>query len=234
MTTFTDLYMTSRIKQSWIPMFEEFENKCNNDNKYKKSYHGISSILEAQLNGTSTIYPARDNILKAFEFFEVPECKVIILGQDPYHQPRQAMGLSFSVSRDCTIPPSLKNIFTELVNDNNCPRSTMPSHGDLTEWAEQGVLLLNCSLTVEDSKPNIHSKEWTRFTDFVISWLSENCNQQLVFMLWGTYAKNKNKLIKNTDKHIIYQSNHPSPLSANKGGWFGCQHFGKTAHLINW
>jgi len=234
MTTFTDLYMTSRIKKSWIPMFEEFVNKCNNDNKYKKSYHGISSILEDQLNGTSIIYPARDNILKAFEYFEVPECKVIILGQDPYHQPRQAMGLSFSVSRDCTIPPSLKNIFTELVNDNNCPRSTTPSHGDLTEWAEQGVLLLNCSLTVEESKPNIHSKEWVRFTDFVISWLSENCNQQLVFMLWGTYAKNKTKLIKNTDKHIIYQSNHPSPLSANKGGWFGCQHFGKTSHLINW
>ena len=230
---FNQLLSSSRIKESWKAMFNEFKNKCNNDNNYKDTYLAIKNILKQQEDGIK-IYPPREQILKAFEYFEVPDCKVIILGQDPYHQPGQAMGLSFSVTGGTKIPPSLKNIFQEIINDDSCPRTNPPSWGDLSEWAAQGVLLLNTSLTVQDSMPNIHCKQWQKFTDFVISWITENTEQQLVFMLWGTHAKKKKKLIKNKDKHLILEASHPSPLSANRGGWFGCGHFGKTSHMIKW
>lgn len=225
-----------RIKSSWHSMFQDFFEKCNNntDNNYKDCYTSITKILEEQVRKPKMIYPPQEKIFAAFEFFEVNECKVVILGQDPYHQHGQAMGLSFSVPDGIKVPPSLKNIFQEMADDPQCHRANPSSCGDLTYLAEQGVLLLNTALTVKRSNPNIHSKQWEPFTDFVIEWLSESTQHSIYFMLWGTHAKKKKKFIKNKDKHIILEANHPSPLSANRGGWFGCGHFGKTAHLIKW
>lgn len=231
---FSQLYSCPKIKDSWYPMFKEFEELCNNDNNFKDTYNSIQDILKQQELGLVNIYPETKKILNAFKYFEVSECKIVILGQDPYHQPGQAMGLAFSVSDGCKIPPSLKNIFQEIINDKQCPRANISSSGDLSEWANQGVLLLNTALTVQESRPNIHSKQWQKFTDFVISWISEKVNHQIVFMLWGTHSKRKKTLIKNKELHLILEANHPSPLSANRGGWFGCGHFGKTSNIIKW
>lgn len=231
---FSELYNSENIKKSWQKMFKEFTVLCNNDEEYKKCYDNIEKIIDSQNNDKVNIYPEKSKILKAFEYFDVNECKVVILGQDPYHQKDQATGLAFSVNNNIKIPPSLINIFREIINDKKCARKVFPISGDLTEWAKQGVLLLNTSLTVEESKPNIHSKDWLLFTDFVINWISKNVNNKLVFMLWGSNAKKKKKLIENKNKHLILEANHPSPLSANRGGWFNCGHFGETSDIINW
>lgn len=223
----------NNIKSSWKLMFKDFINLSQKNKKYEKCLHDINNILDDQLSNNN-IYPESNKIFHAFEYFEVSECKVVILGQDPYHQKNQAMGLSFSVPKNIKIPPSLRNIYKEIINDNNCSRNEF-EHGDLTSWASQGVLLLNTALTVEDSKPNSHSKYWQLFTDFVIEWLSNNTDKEITFMLWGGNAKKKIKYInQNNIKHIILEANHPSPLSANRGGWFGCEHFSLTNHLINW
>ena len=223
-----------KIKQSWKPMFVKFLELCEQNKKYKTSLDSLEIILN-QYN-THKIYPLQEQVFRAFEFFEVQECKVVILGQDPYHQPGQAMGLSFSVPDGIKIPPSLRNIFKEMVSDEDCSLTIEPISGDLNHWAFSGVLLLNTALTVEDSKPNIHSKEWRLFTDFVIKWLSETAQQSIVFMLWGGNAKKKESLIaiRYENRHQILKANHPSPLSANRGGWFGCGHFGIVNDLINW
>lgn len=223
------------IKDSWKVMFLHYFSLCETNQKYKSNLNDIEIILTEQLNNTKIIYPPKDKIFAAFEFFEVKDCKIIILGQDPYHKHGQAMGLSFSVPDNIKIPPSLINIYKEINNDKNCKKDNIPLTGNLTNWAKQGVLLLNTALTVEQNKPNIHSKQWELFTNFVIEWISKTItDKQLIFMLWGSHAKKKKKYIKNLDKHIILEANHPSPLSANKGGWFNCGHFGKTSHLINW
>jgi uracil-DNA glycosylase len=235
MTTFKTLITENTfIKQSWYKMFDDFLKLCEENKKYKTALNSINNILSQY--DSKNIYPSKNKIFHAFEFFEVQDCKVVILGQDPYHQSGQAMGLSFSVPDGIKIPPSLRNIYKEMVNDEECDLTSEPVSGDLTHWASSGVLLLNTALTVEDSKPNIHSKEWRLFTDFVIKWLSTNAEQSVTFMLWGGNAKKKEGLIlfREENKHQILKANHPSPLSANRGGWFGCGHFGIVNDLVNW
>ncbi|MFZ2539149.1 MAG: uracil-DNA glycosylase [Oscillospiraceae bacterium] len=175
---------------------------------------------------THTIYPTKEEILSAFRLTPYENVKVVILGQDPYHQPNQAHGLSFSVKEGNSIPPSLRNIYKEIeaTTGVKCPKS-----GDLTRWAEQGVLLLNTVLTVRSSEAGSHrNKGWERFTDFVISLLNER-KEPVIFMLWGNYAKKKIPLITN-NRHIILTAAHPSPLSAYNG-FFGCDHF-KKANMV--
>lgn len=239
METFKKLTIeNTKIKQSWKPMFISFIELYKKNKTYKNNLDSLEEILIQYSQFTNNIYPNKNQIFRAFEFFEVSDCKVVILGQDPYHQPGQAMGLAFSVPDKIKIPPSLKNIYKEIVNDPKCNITIEPTTGNLTHWAKQGVLLLNTALTVEYNKPNIHSKQWKLFTDFVIKWFSENTTQTITFMLWGGNAKKKEKLISITKinklKHVVLKTNHPSPLSANKGGWFGCGHFGLTNSVIEW
>lgn len=183
------------------------------------------------------IYPQDEECFSAFSLTPFEQVKVIILGQDPYHGPEQAHGLSFSVKSGVKTPPSLLNIFKELNQDLNIP---LADHGNLVTWAQQGVLLLNSVLTVEKSKANSHQgKGWETFTDKVIELLNSE-HQGLVFMLWGSYAQKKGKAI-DRDRHLVLEAVHPSPLSAYRG-FLGCKHFslandyltqhGKTA--INW
>ncbi len=169
------------------------------------------------------IYPPAKQIFGAFDLCKFEDTKVVILGQDPYHGPNQANGLCFSVSPEVAIPPSLVNIFKEIKGGLGHP---MPANGDLTRWAQQGVLLLNATLTVRAGQPGSHQhKGWETFTDAVISILSHN-KQNLVFLLWGNYARQKEVLI-DTQKHLVLQSPHPSPYSADRG-FFGNHHFSKT------
>ena len=183
-------------------------------------------------------FPPGELIFNAFDLCPPEKTKVVILGQDPYHGPGQAHGLCFSVPEGIPHPPSLKNIFKELENDL---QMAYPISGNLTSWAKQGVLLLNATLTVQAYRAGSHqAKGWETFTDRVIQQLSEQY-EGLVFLLWGGYAKQKIKLI-DADKHCVLSSGHPSPLSANRGCWFGNQHFSKcNAYLdykgkkpINW
>lgn len=188
---------------------------------------------------TSTqCFPPGKLIFNAFDLCPPEKTKVVILGQDPYHGPGQAHGLCFSVPEGIPHPPSLKNIFKELENDL---QMAYPISGNLTSWAKQGILLLNATLTVQAHRAGSHqAKGWETFTDRVIQLLSEQY-EGLVFLLWGGYAKQKIKLI-DADKHCVLSSGHPSPLSANRGYWFGNQHFSKcNAYLdykgktpINW
>ena len=155
-----------------------------------------------------------ENIFNAFTKTPINSIKVVIVGQDPYHQPNQAHGLCFSVLKPVPPPPSLKNIYKNLVSFKHLQKA--PSHGDLTKWAEQGVLLLNATLTVEDSKPNAHAKcGWQKFTDHVIEAVNTQC-QNVVFLLWGKPAQEKAKSV-NPSKHCILKTTHPSPLSASQG-----------------
>ena len=169
------------------------------------------------------IYPPSTDIFNAFAFTPLPEVKVVILGQDPYHEPGQAMGLSFSVHKGIRIPPSLVNIYAELQDDLGC---YVPDNGDLTKWARQGVLLLNTVLTVRAHQANSHRGiGWEEFTDAAIRVLAEE-DRPMVFILWGTPARKKKALLHNP-KHMILESPHPSPLSAY-GGFFGSRPFSKT------
>jgi uracil-DNA glycosylase len=161
------------------------------------------------------IYPKKEDVFNAFKVSPINSIKVVIVGQDPYHQPKQAHGLCFSVLKPVPPPPSLKNIYKNL-STNKEISFKMPNHGNLTKWAEQGVFLLNASLTVEDSKPNSHAKcGWQKFTDQVISVINEQCNG-VVFLLWGKPAQEKAKSV-NPSKHHILKTSHPSPLSASQG-----------------
>ena len=167
------------------------------------------------------VYPPANLIFNAFNLTPFDKVKVVILGQDPYHGPNQAMGLSFSVPKGIKIPPSLINIFKEFQDDLGIKE---PNSGDLTNWAKQGVLLLNASLSVTANQPNSHSNfGWQIFSDAVIRILSEQ-KSNLVFMLWGNYAKSKANLI-DCEKHLVLQAAHPSPLA--RGAFFGCKHFSK-------
>ncbi|KAK9885140.1 hypothetical protein WA026_010651 [Henosepilachna vigintioctopunctata] len=172
-------------------------------------------------------YPPIEKIFLFSKYFDIKDTKVVIIGQDPYHNPNQAMGLSFSVPINVKIPPSLKNIYKELNSD--LTGYSIPSHGSLIKWAEQGVLLLNDVLTVEKNKPGSHSKMgWKLFTQRILEVINETCNN-VVFLLWGNYARSKSFLI-NPSKHLILESAHPSPFSANK--FFGCKHFSKTNEYL--
>jgi len=173
------------------------------------------------------IYPKKGDIFKAFELTDFSNVKVVILGQDPYHQPFQAHGLCFSVNNGVKIPPSLVNIYKEIKSDLGC---FIPNHGNLTKWATQGVLLLNTIMSVRDSSPMSHSnKGWEIFTDRVIKELNDDDTPK-VFLLWGSPSRKKKILITNP-KHLILECAHPSPLSAYNG-FFGCKHFSKTNEFL--
>ncbi len=171
---------------------------------------------------TTTCFPPKDLIFNAFEQFNFEETKVVIIGQDPYHGTGEANGLCFSVNDGVAIPPSLKNIFTEINSEYD--RILFPTSGNLERWSKQGVLLLNAGLTVRKDVANSHKHlKWNLFTDAVIQLLNDNCTH-LVFLLWGSFAQKKGKLI-DREKHLVLESGHPSPLSANRGFWFGNNHF---------
>ena len=171
---------------------------------------------------TTTCFPPKDLIFNAFEQFNFEETKVVIIGQDPYHGTGEANGLCFSVNDGVAIPPSLKNIFTEINSEYD--RILFPTSGNLERWSKQGVLLLNAGLTVRKDAANSHKHlKWNLFTDAVIQLLNDNCTH-LVFLLWGSFAQKKGKLI-DREKHLVLESGHPSPLSANRGFWFGNNHF---------
>lgn len=176
---------------------------------------------------TQTIYPNMNNIFNALKYTDYKDVKVVILGQDPYHQPNQAHGLCFSVLKGVNPPPSLQNIYKEIHAEYGYP---VPEHGELTYWAQQGVLLMNTVLTVRESQPNSHKgKGWEIFTDNVISLLNQR-PEPMVFLLWGANAKAKTKLITNPN-HLVLQSAHPSPLSAYNG-FLGNNHFKKANEFL--
>lgn len=186
-------------------------------------FQALSSFLKQEKEQGKPIYPPGSLIFNAFNLTPFAKVKIVILGQDPYHNPGQAMGLSFSVPPGVRLPPSLRNIYKELVSDMGIQT---PEHGDLTGWAQQGVFLLNAMLTVEQNKPSSHSEAgWQNFTDAVITKLSAG-REQLVFMLWGAFAQKKGVLIDD-NKHLVLKSPHPSPFSAHRG-FLGNQHFSKA------
>lgn len=177
------------------------------------------------------IFPAEENTYKAFDLTQFDKIKVVLIGMDPYHgevkgKP-QAQGLCFSVPDGFPYPPSLKNIFKELCNDIQCEK---PKSGNLTKWGENGVLLLNASLSVLQGKPNSHKKIWKNFSKEVIKYISDN-KDFVIFIAWGNDALNMLKGV-DTTKHTILSAKHPSPLSANKGGFFGCKHFSKCNDIL--
>lgn len=195
----------------------------------EKWYRDLNSFVEKEYQN-KTIFPKKEDIFRAFELCSFEDCRVVILGQDPYFNIGQANGLAFSVNSGIVLPPSLKNIYQEIENDLDIK---MSNNGDLTYLAKQGVLLLNTVLTVECGKPKSHADMgWEKLTDLVIkklSFLKEN----VVFILWGNDAIKKEKLIENRDKHLIIKGVHPSPLSAYRG-FFGSKPFSKTnAYLQN-
>lgn len=173
-------------------------------------------------------YPPGHLIFNAFNLCPFDQVKVVIIGQDPYHEPRQAMGLSFSVPDGVMMPPSLINIFKEIQMDLGTP---MPQSGDLSRWAKQGVLLLNATLTVRSHAANSHQKlGWSQFTDAAIQALNRD-REHVVYLLWGSYARSKAAYIDGS-KNLILQSVHPSPLSANRGGWFGNHQFSRCNEYL--
>ncbi|MBR0174447.1 MAG: uracil-DNA glycosylase [Bacteroidales bacterium] len=210
--------MDVRIEESWKRALQsEFE---------KPYFAGLVSYLHEQKASGATIYPPGSAIFRAFELTPVDKVKVVILGQDPYHNPGQAMGLSFSVPAGVPAPPSLKNVFKEIESDLGIRMSGSP---DLTPWAEQGVLLLNAILTVRAGEAASHrGKGWELFTDAVIKYISDNCDG-VVFLLWGGFARNKRGLI-DTSRHYVLEAAHPSPLAG--GAFFGCRHFSRTNEIL--
>jgi len=196
--------------------------------EFNKDYmRNLLDFLDAQQD--KTIYPARDNWYAALQATDFDNVKVVIIGQDPYHGPNQAHGLSFSVPVGERIPPSLRNIFKELEADPAIDFN-MPQHGCLTHWADQGVLLLNAILSVEAGRPGSHQKQgWERFTDHIIAQLNAH-REHLVFMLWGKYAQEKGKSI-DPNRHLVLQTTHPSPFSAHRG-FLGCGHFSKANNWL--
>ncbi|MDT8310092.1 MAG: uracil-DNA glycosylase [Methylophaga sp.] len=183
----------------------------------------LKAFLQQQKQAHKVIFPHSSNWFHALETTPLSKVKVVVLGQDPYHQPGQAHGLCFSVQPGVTIPPSLNNIYKELKSDLGIEPV---SHGYLESWAQQGVLLLNAVLTVEQNQANAHQgKGWEQFTDKVITTIN-NQRQNVVFMLWGSYAQKKGAII-DRQKHLVLKAPHPSPLSAHRG-FFGCKHFGQA------
>ena len=207
--------MAVSIHSEWENILQEtFESVY-----FKALIHFVKSAY-----GSAKCFPPGKLIFNAFDLCPPEKTKVVILGQDPYHGPGQAHGLCFSVPRGVPHPPSLINIFKELEKDLKTP---YPKSGNLSPWAKQGVLLLNTTLTVQANRAGSHQgKGWEKFTDQVIHILSNNY-KNIVFLLWGSYAKQKIKII-DREKHFVLTSGHPSPLSANRGYWFGNSHFSKT------
>ena len=195
--------------------------------EFQKPYYLNLRKFLVQEYKSQTIYPHMNNIFNALKYTDYKDVKVVILGQDPYHQPNQAHGLSFSVLKGVKAPPSLQNMYKEIYAEYGFP---IPDHGELTYWAEQGVLLMNTVLTVRESQPNSHKgMGWEIFTDNVISLLNER-PEPMVFLLWGANARAKKKIITNPN-HLVLESAHPSPLSAYNG-FFGNGHFKKANDFL--
>lgn len=193
--------------------------------EFQKPYFVELMHQVEQEYANSTCYPPKKLIFSAFEQFDFQDTKVVIIGQDPYHGTGEANGLCFSVNDGVAIPPSLKNIFTEINNEYD--RILFPTSGNLERWAKQGVLLLNAGLTVRKDQANSHKHlKWNVFTDAVINLINQK-SENVVFLLWGSFAQKKGKLI-DRNKHLVLESGHPSPLSANRGMWFGNNHFKLT------
>jgi uracil-DNA glycosylase len=221
--------MNVEIDESWKKLLQiEFE---------KPYFKQLTKFVKNEYQ-QKTCYPTENKIFEAFNLCPFDDVKVVIIGQDPYHGVGQANGLCFSVNDGIANPPSLINIFKEIKTDLNIP---IPKTGNLERWAKQGVLLLNATLTVEAHNAGSHQKQgWEKFTDAVISTISTN-KENVVFLLWGGFAKKKGSKI-DISKHTILTSGHPSPLSANRGYWFGNKHFSKTntylknnkINTINW
>lgn len=207
--------MFSKIDSSWqAVLYDEFE----------KPYFQQLILFVKNEYVTSRCFPKRTEIFAAFDHCDFDNVKVVIIGQDPYHGFGQANGLCFSVNDEIGFPPSLTNIFKEIENDLH---QSFPKNGNLVKWANQGVLLLNATLTVRESEAGSHqNKGWETFTDAVIQKISDN-KEHVIFLLWGGFAKKKGAKIDRT-KHHVLETGHPSPLSANRGLWFGNKHFSKT------
>jgi uracil-DNA glycosylase len=203
--------MDVKIENSWKEALKD---------EFEKPYFASLCDFVRQEYKTSTIYPPASLIFNAFNLCPMDKIKVVIIGQDPYHEPGQAHGLCFSVNDGVKFPPSLQNIYKEIASEYNQP---MPQSGNLTRWAEQGVLLLNATLTVRAHLAASHQgKGWETFTDNVIKEVNDRC-QNVVFLLWGSYAQKKEAYIDKS-KHCVLKAAHPSPLSAYRG-FFGCNHF---------
>lgn len=212
--------MDPHIEPSWKKaLWQEFQQPY---------YRELTTFVVQELKAGAVIYPPLPQIYAAFDYAPLENVKVVILGQDPYHGPRQANGLCFSVGQGVNPPPSLVNIFKELESDLGL---SIPLHGDLQAWARQGVLLLNAVLTVRHQTPASHAgKGWEQFTDAAIRTLSAE-REGIVFMLWGKYAAAKGEMI-DASKHLVLKAPHPSPYSASSG-FFGCKHFSKAnAYLL--
>jgi uracil-DNA glycosylase len=213
--------MNVKLEASWKAALAE---------EFTKPYFAELTNFVRSAYQTTTVYPPARLIFQALDSCPLTNTAVVILGQDPYHGPGQAHGLSFSVPDGLPHPPSLINIFKELETDIG---KGYPKYGSLTSWASQGVLLLNATLTVESGQAGSHqNKGWEQFTDAIIETISMQCDH-IVFMLWGNYAKQKGKRI-DRDRHLVLTSGHPSPLSANRGLWFGNRHFSQAnSYLIS-
>lgn len=208
-----------RIEPSWKSLLNE---------EFNKPYFEELIAFVKNEYATATVFPPGKYIFNAFDRCPVAQTRVVILGQDPYHGPGQAHGLCFSVPEGILQPPSLVNIFKEIRDDLGVP---VPASGNLERWAGQGVLLLNATLTVRAHQAGSHqNKGWETFTDAVIRKLAEE-KEHLVFLLWGSYAQRKGAFI-DTSRHLVLKSVHPSPLSANRGGWFGNHHFRKANEYL--
>jgi uracil-DNA glycosylase len=212
--------MSVQLEQSWFKVLKE---------EFEKDYMlNLKHFLLKQKQEGKSVYPISTEIFNAFELTPFNQVKVVILGQDPYHGAGQAHGLSFSVKEHIKLPPSLQNIYKELSSDID--GFTTPSHGNLTSWAKQGVLLLNATLTVNASEPGSHQRQgWEIFTDQVIKAISDN-KEGIIFILWGRFAQQKENLI-DASKHFIIKSAHPSPFSAYNG-FFGSKPFSKTNEIL--
>ena len=198
------------------------------DELTSQNMDNLREFLKQEYGSGKSIYPKASQMFNAFNLTPLSNVKVVILGQDPYHGPGQAMGLSFSVPKIIPMPPSLRNIGKEMADDIG---TVPPKHGDLTHWAQQGVLLLNASLTVEEGMAGSHQgKGWEQFTDAVIDVVNKQTSNT-VFILWGSKAKLKGKFI-DTEKHLILSAVHPSPLAANRGGFFGSKPFSKANEYL--
>lgn len=208
----------SMISNDWLPALQ---------GEFQKDYYKQLFSFVKQEYSTQVIYPPADDIFNALHLTPLQDVKVLILGQDPYFNERQAHGLCFSVQPGVDIPPSLKNIYAELETDLGCK---IPNNGYLTKWAQQGVLLLNTVLTVRAHQPNSHQgKGWENFTDAIIQKVNEQ-DRPIVYMLWGKPAQSKMKMLNNP-KHLILTAPHPSPLSAYRG-FFGCKHFSQANDFL--
>jgi uracil-DNA glycosylase len=208
--------MESYLKSSWQTILAT---------EIQKPYFEDLMLAVANEYSVNSCYPPKELLFSAFDYCSFDDLKVVIIGQDPYHGEGEANGLCFSVNENMKIPPSLRNIFRELNSDLDS--LFLPTSGNLERWAKQGILLLNTTLSVQKDKPNSHKNlNWGKFTDAIIQEISDK-KSNVVFLLWGNFAHKKGLKIDRT-KHLVLESGHPSPMSANQGKWFGNKHFSKT------